>query len=325
MTAAPSHIVVLRALKLGDLLCTVPAFRALRRAFPGAEISLLGLPWASAFVARYSCYLDHFIHFPGYPGLPEQAATETDFFRFLEKMRSSGTDLLLQLQGNGTIVNDLMEALRPATLAGFCPPGCSRQQQKNFLPYPDHLHEIHRHLALLNRLDIPSAGDALEFPLTEADFTDFSNLDFPFSRHRYICIHAGSADPLRRWPLAHFAALADHLYEQGLRIVLTGSAAEHPLTRELRDRMLHPAYDMAGRTTLGTLAILLKHARGLLTNCTGVSHLAAALAVPSVVISMDGAPHRWAPLNTRLHRTIDWTRNPDYEWVKAAATCLFRA
>lgn len=66
------HIVIFRALKLGDLLCTVPAFRALRKAFPQARISLLGLPWSASFAERYYCYIDDFIHFPGYPGLPEQ-------------------------------------------------------------------------------------------------------------------------------------------------------------------------------------------------------------------------------------------------------------
>ena len=65
----PENIVILRALPLGDLLSSVPAFRALRAALPDALITLVGLPFAAKFVKRFSAYLDHFISFPGFPGL----------------------------------------------------------------------------------------------------------------------------------------------------------------------------------------------------------------------------------------------------------------
>jgi ADP-heptose:LPS heptosyltransferase len=67
--------------------------------------------------------------------------------------------------------------------------------------------------------------------------------------------------------------------------------------------------DLAGRTSLWQLGALLERAALVLCNDTGVSHVAAALKVPSVVISSGADVARWAPADAGLHR-VQWAAAP---------------
>src|SRR6185437_447554 len=87
-----NRIAILRALQLGDLLVAVPALRAIRKAYPGAEITLIGLPWAAGFAQRFRHYIDRFVTFSGYPGLQEMETTPERTERFLAEQRAYGYD-----------------------------------------------------------------------------------------------------------------------------------------------------------------------------------------------------------------------------------------
>ncbi len=214
------------------MLCSIPAIRALRHAYPNAEIVLLGLPWASQFVQRFSNYFNRFIHFPGYPGLPEQAYDAKAFAAFLHNIREEQFDLVLQMQGNGTILNPLMLQFGATYVAGFYNEE-SFIDSPLFMKYPDYGSEIERHLFLMQRLDISLQGNHLEFPLTEQDYVDYDQLLLPLSVKKYVCIHPGSRGAWRQWPPKYFAALADYCIEQGLTAVVTGTKDESDITTEL--------------------------------------------------------------------------------------------
>jgi ADP-heptose:LPS heptosyltransferase len=292
-------IAVFRALQLGDLLCAVPALRALDHAYPEARISLIALPWARELAGRLP-YIDEFIEFPGYPSMPERVPDLAAIPAFFSTMRECEFDLAIQLHGSGELTNPLIVGMGAKRSAGYFRPENWRPDPEFFFEWRDAEHEVLRWVRLMELLGIAPRGTQLEFPLREQDWQGWSALRL----HDYAVLHPGSQLPSRRWPAERFAEVGDALAAEGLRIVITGTASEQPLARQVQALMQQPATDLAGRTTLGSLAALIGRARLLVCNDTGVSHIAAAMKTPSVVVACGSDPKRWAPLDRDLHRVL---------------------
>lgn len=314
---------ILRALQLGDLLCSIPAIRALKLAMPDSEIFLIGLPNASGFVQRFPHYFNGLIKFPGYPGLPEQPYEIREIAEFIPYIQKHKFDLILQMQGNGNIVNPLVELLGALYTAGFYRPEDYIPEGGLFLPYPSG-HEVERHLALMQHLGIESSGTYLEFPLTIKDEAELTSAGLSFESGSYVCVHPGSRGSWRQWPPEYFAALADMAADLGKKVVLTGTIDEMPIAEQTASLMKHQSVIAAGNTTLGSAGVLIRDAFALISNCTGVSHIASAVNTPGIIISMDGEPERWGPLNNDILITLDWSAEPHFAKAERALKELFQ-
>lgn len=305
ITALPAHprrIAVFRALNLGDLLCTVPALRALRQAYPQAWIALVGLKGARPLVRRFHHYLDALLPFPGDPAFPEQPARPDELPRFYRRMRNLNFDLVLQMHGSGMRSNDIAQALGGACWAGFVPQA-SDEQRGRLMAWPDTLPEIERYLALLTFLGLPASDASLEFPLSADDRHEAKTVarNAGIDPSRTVFFHPGARLESRRWPPERFAAVARALADDGWQIAITGSKEESALEQDLARRLARPAARLCGATSLGGLAALLKSGRLLISNDTGVSHVAAATGLRSVIVACGSDVRRWAPLDIERH------------------------
>ena len=314
---SPRRIAVFRALQLGDLLCSVPALRALRSALPRAHITLIGLPWARTFAARYAELIDAFEVFPGAPGFPEQPEDESGLPAFVDAMRERRFDLAVQLHGSGGIANALVARFGARALAGFSQPG-ETPPHGAFVEWPDTLPEPERYNALMRAIGVDAPSAELSFPLTAEDVAEYESLIARHGLHpeRLVLVHPGAQLPSRRWPPERFAAVADELAADGWQIAVTGTAGEVELTARVVGAMTQPARHLAGETSLGALAALVAHARLVVCNDTGLSHVAAAMHTRSVVVASGSDTRRWAPLDRDRHRVLaDWP---------ACRPCMFR-
>lgn len=297
MPEPPRKVALLRASRIGDFLCTVPALRALRVALPQAEITMITLPMLRDLVVR-SPYLDHFAAFPGFPGIAEQLFDARCAVSFLREMQEQHFDLAIQLQGSGVNSNPFMLLLGAQYTAGFVRDGDAPGKLDAALPIPIEGHEVQRMLALTTFLGAPSQGEEMEFPLWPEDVaaaqTLLSGLERPL-----FGLHPCARDATRRWSLERFAAVGARLqYQHGGTVVILAEAEESAVAERVAAQIRTSGgacANLAGQTSLPVLGALIAQLAVLITNDTGPAHIAYALAAPTVTIVGGGNPYAYAP------------------------------
>jgi ADP-heptose:LPS heptosyltransferase len=302
----PRRVAVFRALNLGDLLVSVPAWRSLRAGFPDAEITLIGLPWAVDFARRFAGYIDRFVEFGGHPGIAEAPLVPDVSVRFVAAQRAYGYDLAIQMHGSGRTSNAVVAAFGARATVGYYEDTPSPDLTWG-APYPRDQHEVVRALGLARLLGCPDRGTHLEFPVLPEDDAEADALLRPLagSDRPWVGVHAGASAPSRRWPPAHFAAVADALAARhGAAIVLTGGPDETAVAAAVAGQMHAPALNLAGRTTVGGLAAVIARLDLFVSGDTGPMHLAAAVGTPSVAVFGPGDVRGWAPLDRALHPVV---------------------
>lgn len=312
-----SKIAIFRALHLGDMLCIVPTVRSIRAAYPKAKIFLIGLPWQKEFSARFNRYFDEFIEFPGWPGLPEREYDREKIIDFLQAIGKYNFDIVFQMQGNGENTNAMCMLWNARQVCGLRKPDEYAPIDGFFPVSVDGEHEVLRFFKLLDCFGINSRGTDLEFPLTHEETSRAACMldEVGLRRQQYICIHPGARDKRRRWPVDHFALIASEIATRGYPIVLTGAIQEKDILEQLQNKILSSTVNIVeafGHVTAGELAAIIAGARLLVSNDTGVSHIASALRVPSVIIfSRFSDINRWRPLDAKKHVAVPFGESHD--------------
>ncbi len=299
----PRKVVLVRASRIGDFVCATPAFRALRRALPDSEISLVALPFVRDAVHR-SPALDRFIEFPGFPGIAEQFFRARGAAAFFARMQEERFDLAIQMHGSGVYTNPFTLMLGAAYTAGFVRPGDAAALLDAALPVPEGLHEVARLLALTDFLGARREGEWLEFPLREGDRAAAAEL-IAGARAPLIGLHPGAREATKRWGEQRFAAAATMLAARlgGTTVVLGGDDERGTGARIVR-AFGGAAVDVTGRTAVAVLGAVIERLSVLVTNDSAPAHLAYALGTPSVTVFGGTEPWRWGPPRSPAHAVL---------------------
>ena len=149
-------------------------------------------------------------------------------------------------------------------------------------------------------------------------------------RGAYVVFVPGAEyGPAKRWPVPHWAELATRLGAEAASgratVCVLGSGKEAALGREIA-ALAGPAADvrnLAGATRLQDAFAIIAGARALVSNDTGLMHVAAALDVPQVAVFGSSSPEHTPPLSPRA--VVVWLRrDPDYAPPLDCAPCFER-
>ncbi|NDL00154.1 ADP-heptose--LPS heptosyltransferase RfaF [Photorhabdus bodei] len=158
----------------------------------------------------------------------------------------------------------------------------------------------------------PSSAAELPQPLLwpQLDVSDEdiaeSTAAFNISDHRPIIGFCSGAEfgPAKRWPHYHYAALAQQLItKKGYQILLFGSAKDHESGEDIRNSLTKEACEhcinLAGQTSLEQAVNIIAACDAIVTNDSGLMHVAAALNRPLVALYGPSSPDFTPPLSDK--------------------------
>lgn len=307
-----SRIAVLRGGGLGDLIFAIPAMAALKAAYPGATLTLLGTPVHRALLAAIKSPVDEVCVLPFAEGVRPGEEDPSELDAFFDDMRGRRFDLAVQLHGGGRYSNPFLLRLGARHTAGTRTADAASLERT--VPYIYYQHEPLRALEV--------AGMAGAFPVDlEARLAPAGNGAPPAVVMRdgdagpWVVVHPGATDPRRRWPVSRFAELAAACAADGFRVAVIGDENERALAGQVVEQAASAnVHSFAGDLDMGGLVALLVRAAVVVGNDSGPRHLAQALGVPTVGIFWVGNVINAGALGRSLHRI-------HLSWVTACPTC----
>jgi len=108
--------------------------------------------------------------------------------------------------------------------------------------------------------------------------------------------------PAKQWPISYFHRLAKRLVEEGFEVRVLGGAKDHSAGEEITKRLTH-AHNLCGKTQLADAVDLLADCQQVVTNDSGLMHVAAAVGVRIHALYGSSSPAYTPPLtdNATIH------------------------
>jgi ADP-heptose:LPS heptosyltransferase len=297
------RVCIYRIGNIGDTACAIPAMHAIRRAYPGAHLTLLTSPGKTGSVGARELldgvsWIDEIVVYHA-----EDIATSHGRLELIRDLRARQFDVWIELPAVAASLVTQFRNLAVARAVGVrwgfgwrYEPRIAAQAQSQAGDFPD---EVDRLLALVREAGFAGSGD--DFPLELSDstretVTGLLDQAGVTAAELVIAFAPGAKLEPNRWPLERFIEVGKNLAARGCRIVVLGGASEAPMCERIASAIGRNAASLAGKTTVRESCEVLTRCAMLICNDSGVQHLAAAVGTPCVsLFTRREFPGMWWP------------------------------
>jgi len=301
---------MIRLDRIGDVLLSTPAIKAVREACPESYIAFMVRPYAFD-VVKGNPYLNEVIVY-------DKKGSEKGIIgnlRLSARLRKKRFDLAI-------VLHPTQRSHIIAYLAGI-QHRLGYDRKMGFLltkrvPHTKQLglkHEIDYTLGLLRYIGIESCDKALYIPLSDECERRVNTLfaqNGITNEDLVVTVNAGASCPSKRWPPEMYGQVCDNLSNEfNAKIVLISDKKDKVFADKVALMMGRPSVNLSDMTSIGDLASILRRTRLFISNDSGPVHIACAVGTP--VISIFGrsnrglTPARWGPSGSRdvvLHKDV---------------------
>ena len=287
------RILVIRGGAIGDFVLTLPAIKLLRENFPAAHLEILGYKHiVSLAEGRFYAHATRCIEY----------APMANFFVPNAKL---APDLVEYFGSFQQVVSYLFDPDR------IFESNVRRCGVKNFIHAPPKVGDSDRAAAQLAR-PLQSLALYLDDPAStlypaERD-REFAAQFFSGSGGTVVALHPGSGSEKKNWPLQNWRELGCWLFalDPAPAILLVGGEADRAMIESLSAEWSGRNFFVAQDVLLPHLAALLERCRLFIGHDSGISHIAAAVGTPCLLMFGPTDPQVWAPANPH----VGWLQAP---------------
>ena len=267
------RVLLVRFSSIGDILLTTPLVRALHRRHEGAQLIYVTKRAMAPLVAD-NPHLSQVIALEPDEPLAHlarrlRALQPTHALDLPGSQRSAALRLLVRCRWSGYAKRKLARTLLVATKLDL---------------YRGDVPVAERYFEAARRLDVRPDGGPPEFFLGGAARERVARwlAERGLATAPLAALAPGAAHATKRWPIAHWQALAGRLREMGYRLVVLGGPEDRGAAQQLGGGPL--AESAAGEFTLQETGACLAHAKVLVSGDTGVMHMATGVGTPVVAL-----------------------------------------